>query len=161
MGLLFRVRLHTGLLFFRLLVWPVQSTVQSPSNDHASRALHAPLIGWPHLIQPGEEFYSKHWVSRQSFRLLILSLGFLSIPSILSNHRSIHLPIAEQAQILIGESAGFSIGDKSQVSFPLVLQLSSHHFRFHDEAIFRGLRGCFWWRLSSQANGNLRGEGGD
>ena len=125
-------------------------------RSRVARAARA-LTGWPHLIQPGEEFYSKHWVSRRSFRLLILSLGFLSIPSILSNH----LPIAEQAQILSGESAGFSIGDKSQVSFPLVLQLSSHHFRFHDEAIFRGLCGCFWWRLSSQANGNPRGEGGD
>ena len=45
--------------------------------------------------------------------------------------------------------------------FHPVTQLSSHHFRFHDEAIFRGLRGCFWWRLSSQANGNPCGEGGD
>ena len=69
MGLLFRVRLHTGLLFFGPLVRPVQSTIQSPSNDHASRVPHAPLTGWPHLIQPGEEFYSKHWVSRRSFRL--------------------------------------------------------------------------------------------
>jgi len=129
-------------------------------RSRVTRTTHAPdRLAPPYTT--GEEFYSKHRVSRRSFRLLILSLGFLSIPSILSNHRSIHLPIAEQAQILSGESAGFSIGDKSQVSFPLVLQLSSHHFRFHDEAIFRGLRGCFWWRLSSQANGNPCGEGGD
>ena len=111
MGLLFRVRLHTGLLFFRPLVRPVQSTIQSPSNDHASRVPHAPLTGWPHLIQPGEEFYSKHWVSRQSFRLLILSLGFLSISSILSNNRSIHPSTAEQVRIPSGESAGFSSED--------------------------------------------------
>ena len=106
-------------------------------RSRVARATRA-LTGWPYLIQPVRNFIQNIGSRAGHFVFLILSLGFLSIPSILSNHRSIHLPIAEQAQILSGESAGFSIGDKSQVSFPLVLQLSSHHFRFHDEAIFFG-----------------------
>ena len=88
-------------------------SIHRPVAIQRSRVVRAAraLTGWPHLIQPGEEFYSKHWVSRRSFRLLILSLGFLSISSILSNNRSIHPSIAEQVRIPSGESAGFSSED--------------------------------------------------
>ena len=129
-------------------------------RSRVARATRAPdRLAPPYTT--GEEFYSKHRVSRRSFRLPH-SLSRVPLYPLYPLESPLDSPTHRRASSdPQRESAGFSIGDKSQVSFPLVLQLSSHHFRFHDEAIFRGLRGCFWWRLSSQANGNPCGEGGD
>ena len=130
-------------------------------RSRVARATRAPdRLAPPYTT--GEEFYSKHRVSRRSFRLPH-SLSRVPLYPLYPLESPLDSPTHRRASS--DPQRGISrILNRRQISgqFPSCSSAIVASFSISRRGdFFRGLRGCFWWRLSSQANGNPCGEGGD